>query len=140
MKQCSECVQSVWINTCLKKLSYATEKSFHPHSVGHGSVDNTPQLESNVGRFSVHIFNRAMSTADRIKTGKTENTRASVGHDKSSYSTAVINQTEVFWLLHREAAVMRGVHLQLWCSTCADLSSESVNNMLVIYIKKTYNI
>lgn len=80
----------------------------------HPSTD-AQQFESNTAWSGAHetFSNREMSTVDRTKTGKIGNTRTSVGRGKNSYSTAVINQTEVFWLLHKKTTLMGGAHLQL---------------------------
>lgn len=54
-------------------------------------------------------FNRATFTVEETKTGKIGNTRRSVGHGR--YSTAVINQTEAFWLLYRKTTLIGGAPL-----------------------------
>lgn len=65
------------------------------------------------GPVIIKPFNRAMSTADRTKTSQIGNTRTSVGRGQGSYSPAVINQTEVFWLLYKKTTLMGKAPLQL---------------------------
>lgn len=133
MKQYSECASSVWINAYLKRQSYPTEKQDHPHSVDHGSVDSASQLESDVGRSSAHIFDRAMSTADGIKSGKTERTRASVWRAQLFHCSQKV--TEGFQLLHKKANVMGGAHLLRWCSSWYMLCTYNHINKHRIFLK-----